>query len=403
MNDFPAYMKKTDVFTPEEQDNERRKSELIELILSGEAILFVGAGSSNQVGYPDWPQLLIELESLVEGWGIDFKSDARKRKEEPLDYAEDIHNILRLNGYLDQYYAFFDRRFGPSEFSCGSHKRTFEGGEYSNEQLDFHEKLVLLPFRGILTTNYDKVIEDAFHSQKSTVELASFVIHRNAAGQAHRFFMTMCDEKKLGVAHLHGICDDPGKIVLTRSEYEKTYGYVIAKETSRLFQFLSSLQQPKTKVVQPASEWTLHRKILWAVLSTRRIVFVGFSLQDPYIREILKTVSKDLWTSNIPNHYAIMSISPENEEASKSRSQAESLLRDCGIETYFYKDLDGRHEGLRKLIDDIYDTYRDRNPDMGVHTDLVSEDPPKSEDEPDWLEEINQKMEKGTTDGHKTD
>ena len=37
--------------------------------------------------------------------------------------------------------------------------------------------------------------------------------------------------------------------------------------------------------------WTLHRKLLWAVLATRRVVFIGFSMEDPYFDNMLETVS----------------------------------------------------------------------------------------------------------------
>ena len=53
-----------EIFTPEERDeNEERKRELIELVVSGEAILIVGAGSSARVGYVTWEGLTKEIKA----------------------------------------------------------------------------------------------------------------------------------------------------------------------------------------------------------------------------------------------------------------------------------------------------------------------------------------------------
>ena len=66
-------MSNPEIFTSEEwNENEERKHELIELVVSGEAVLIVGAGSSARVGYVTWDGLLEELENLANSLGEDL-------------------------------------------------------------------------------------------------------------------------------------------------------------------------------------------------------------------------------------------------------------------------------------------------------------------------------------------
>ena len=80
------------IFTlAEREENESRKQELTDLILSGQSLLVVGAGSSAVVGYPTWKKLLKELEKVADGCGNDFnKKDLNDNEADYLDYADEI-------------------------------------------------------------------------------------------------------------------------------------------------------------------------------------------------------------------------------------------------------------------------------------------------------------------------
>ena len=302
----------------EQKRHTELKYQLIELIRSGEAILIVGAGSSRRVGYPDWPQLLRDLGDLAGRCDGSFKPNEKRIDCEPLEYAQDIKShIKQMVGDLREYHALLERLFEP---------RTF-----SPDQFQFHKTLVALPFKGILTTNYDVVLEEAI---KVTRQLSayenSFTINRNTAGQVHRFFLAMNDPDELPVAHLHGIYDDPTKIILSSEDYKEAYGRsVVVKETSRLINYLESLivspflrfsffNSHIENQVQRSTEWTFHRKLLWSILATRRVVFIGFGMKDPYFKKMLETVAKDLWRGNKPVHFAIRDISPKKNCSLKS-------------------------------------------------------------------------------------
>ena len=146
------YMNNQEIFTPEERDeNEERKRELIKLVASGEATLMVGAGSSARVGYVTWKGLLEELEDLANRCGPGL--DQRQRGDD-LAYAEDIKSHIQKTADIGKYYDLLDQLFKPK----------------SPAYDEFHSLLIDLPFRGILTTNYDTVLEEALLAKKIEAE-----------------------------------------------------------------------------------------------------------------------------------------------------------------------------------------------------------------------------------------
>lgn len=362
-----------EIFTPEERDeNEERKLELIELVASGEALLIVGAGSSARVGYVTWDGLMDELENLANRWGAGLD---QTRKGDALAYAEDIKShIQNKTGDLGRYYALLRNLFSPKD-------PPFE---------NFHRKLVLLPFRGILTTNYDTVLEAALGDIEPGFAYDNWlVIDENSAGQVNEFLMAMNNDKRMTrrIAHLHGRFNIPSSIILSIEDYHRTYGLRIAAN-----------HVPDH--AQKDFEWTLYRKLLWAVLATRRVVFIGFSMNDPYFNEMLKTVSADLWRWDKSIHFAIMSISPDNAESSKSDSNI--LKREYGVSTVFYEDSDNSHQGLIDIISEIYVACGGEGQSTLMSEDLSRGESRSEGEEPeptrrsrdilDWLKQISQRM-----------
>jgi hypothetical protein len=340
-----------EVFTPEERnENAERKRELIKLVVSGEAVLMVGSGSSARLKYVTWDGLLEKLEELAIqcGDGLD-----QSRKKDLLVYAEDIKSHINektgsLKRYHDCLYDLFKRKSPPCE-PCD----------------DFHKMLVSLPFRGILTTNYDTVLEAALGVIDPGPASDNFlVIDESSAARVHEFLMSMNNDRRMTkrIAHLHGKFDPAASIILTIEDYRRAYGLNLTDEESH--------QQNESK---------LRFRLLWAVLATRRVVFVGFSMEDPYLNKILEVVTEDLWTWNKSTHFAIMSIS--SKDAENSKDKAKMLDMKYGVSTVFYEDTDGSYKGLEKIIEEI-----------NKHFENSSQ---TTTDQEGWLERVNQNMERG--------
>ena len=365
-------MNNPEILTPEEQDeNTERTLELIELVASGEAVLIVGAGSSRRVSYPDWQGLLKELEDLASECA-GFKPNEGRRANASLAYAEEIKShILGKMCNLNRYYALLESLFSPKDPRC----------------TDFHRLLVSLPFRGILTTNYDSVLEAALGEiEPSSAYDNSLVINDGSVGRVHEFLMAMSDRSRTRrIAHLHGKFDRANSIILSTKDYKDTYGLNLTDEDD----------EPQQRIT-----WTLHRKLLWAVLATRRVVFIGFSMNDPYFNNMLETVSADLWKWDKSIHCAIMSISPKN--AGYSKRKAKDLKNKYGVDTVFYEDFDDSHRGLDRIVNEINAECHDEQ--STIMSQDQSGDNDRSEDEKskpvagesqevlDWLEQMTEDM-----------
>ena len=340
-----------EIFTPEERDeNEERKRELIDLIASGEAILIVGAGSSARVGYVTWEGLLEELEDLANRCGPGLNQTHKDDPSVYLAYAEDIKShICNITGDLGRYYALLDKLFKPNT----------QGYD------EFHKLLVNLPVRGILTTNYDIVLEAALIGKKDEavregkeiplIDETPLVIGPDAPRLIHEFLLSRNNDPHIPqrIAHLHGIYRYRESIILSSEDYVQNYG----------------LRVNQTGADQETeNRWTFHRKLLWAVLATRRAVFVGFSMEDPYFNKMLEIVSTDLWGWDKSIHFAVMGISTED-----SKNKAKRLKSNYGVETVFYEVLEDSHQQLEDLFKEIAEQCEDRNRSVEETQDLSSD------------------------------
>ena len=357
-------MNNPEIFTSEEWDeNEERKHELIDLVASGEAVLIVGAGSSARVRYVTWEGLLKELENLADQCGSDFERNEEKRREKPLEYAEDIKSHIEKTDDIGKYYNLLYELFQPNA----------QGYD------EFHRLLVDLPFRGILTTNYDTVLEEALLGKKNEAERedkpippideSPLVIGPDAPRLIHEFLLSRNNDPYIPqrVAHLHGLYRYRESIILSADDYIKNYGMRV-EQTGE----------------DPGNEdrWTLHRKLLWAVLATRRVVFVGFSMEDPYFNKMLEIVSNDLWGWNKSIHFAVMGISTGDVEDTKdSKDKAKRLKDKYGIATVFYEVFEDSHQRLEDLFVEIVGQCESRERSIEIAQDLSDDSDPSEGEE----------------------
>ncbi len=297
----------------EVEANERRKQELVALIASGDAVLFVGAGSSKMAGFPTWAELILKLEQLAAECGDGFDTDQDIFKKGPTEFL----------AYLSKIKTHIRDRMGNDDTYNTFLTRTFSG-ESGFTVLEMHHQLVRLPFRGIVTTNYDFVLEaalardfrDSGHNNSLAYGIdAPYLIYEllrklTIAGQQRQ------------VLHIHGCYRAPDRIVLTLEDYEVAYG-----DDSYL------------------------PDVMRTVLSSYRLVFVGFSLTDPYFRGLLGRVVSRFQLKALPIHFAVVDISPLNAPEQKAR--AHQLKLEYGTEVVFYDRIDDTHRGLRDIIGDI--------------------------------------------------
>ena len=76
-----------------------------------------------------------------------------------------------------------------------------------------------------------------------------------------------------GVLHLHGLHSAPDRLILGAEHYARAYGHDLSSANADLR--------------------TLPRKIIWTLLATRPVLFVGFSMADPFFTKTLELVGGD--------------------------------------------------------------------------------------------------------------
>jgi hypothetical protein len=281
-------------------------------------ILFAGAGTSAQLDYPSWDRLLSDIEKKFVSPPTVFDPEIKLNKT---IFADVLIKHIFDSGRMDEFLKFLERCFNP------------ENKQKPNE---FHETLINLGYSGIFTTNYDFVLEIAMTS----------LINKERGSIPNITSIDLCDDRTITkmdlsdylrslslhelqrrVLHIHGIYRNPEKIILSESKYLKAYG---------------EISNDCKKVDVPLD--SLHRKVLWSILVMYPVLFVGFSLLDPFFMPMLEIVRRDLKLDGDSHHYAILpSTDIEKAFELKQKFCIESIF-------YYYVKDSRDYSGLHHLI-----------------------------------------------------
>jgi len=310
--------------SPSQYDNEKIKGEIIDLLESKDAILMVGAGSSSFVGYPRWKKLVIELKEKF------YPEYSDPSDESDLSgYAQIIKDRIIQDNRQDDYNQFIFEKFQPYPPNINKENYT-----------PFHISLVNLGFCGIVTTNYDKVLEIALQASPNKYGNVPNCESLDLCGEkpysVFPFLRSLRPgTKHANILHLHGWYQNPEKIILTLNDYQENYG------------LLDENDQKAKRILD-----TFHRKVIWTLLTTHPLLFVGFSLTDPFFLEMITIVKADFKLQDKSIHYAIMGYH-NPEEIFKTAEQ----LSHFGICPVFYK-IDVKSDGTEdytRLSDLIFE------------------------------------------------
>ena len=305
-------------------DNEEAKISLAEVLLSKQAVLMCGAGSSKLAKYPLWEELLLGMAAKCS------PQLSRLPKESVLEFAQRI----KLSLESDDYFNLLETTFEP---------------KVSANYDEVHLALVRLGFCGLVTTNYDEVLEcavrEAFRTSDGPKTCSALDLCNERTFKVLRFLrgLSKPSEHRF-VLHLHGIHSAPHHMILTSLDYADKYG----EQTP---------YDDKGKPIGRSLD-TIHRKVLWTLLATHPLVFVGFSMEDAFFNYILKVVQADFQSGTTPIHFAIFGQKQGEDITAKT-----DVLRRNGVQPIYYPvpppqgigDSSGYSIGLRKLVFELAD------------------------------------------------
>lgn len=265
---------------------QNHRERLYELIRKEEVLIFAGAGLSLYAGFPSGQQLKnIIYESLT----------VTEKEEISINYnlTDLSEQVVRIrNNNRNALIGFLNNSFlkNPTTFP------------------HVHKKIASIPhFKTIITTNYDKLIEESY-KDKCQVLISDKQV-------------PYIDRAKVQVFKIHGDLSDPNSIIISQSDYNAFF--------------------------KNNSEHTIYWSVIKERLSTKNILFLGYNLEDPNVAVVFDKITEALKENRRESFF----VSPNLSEFRKN-----DLLRK-GI-TYI-------EDTAEKLIDGLLQNIKDN-----IATDL---------------------------------
>jgi CHC2 zinc finger/SIR2-like domain/DNA primase catalytic core, N-terminal domain len=271
--------------------NEHVLKKLKDLISSGKAIAFVGAGASAGK-YPLWIPLLHELADLA----VDRDNVTSDDRDEWLaEMSKDPLGVAaRIKAALGHgiFYSRLDDIFRPRA---------------DESFTDTHKRLVSLPFKGFVTTNYDRGLVDAWQVTNSGTGSKSVATPLDNVATNRWLTADIYEQERQPIFHAHGIIDNTKSLILTLDDY--TEAYQTGKSYRRLFDRL---------FIQDY------------------LVFVGFGFTDPWMFHLSQTILREIHgaeTGSAPRHIAVIGLPSDRKY---TREQRKRLEQEYDAEIVFY-------------------------------------------------------------------
>jgi hypothetical protein len=269
----------------------RPPQSLVQHLRQGRCVLFAGSGLSAWAGLPTWSALLRDLIAEMRAEQIALED------LDEMDRLVDAGKLLEVAEHCST-------QLGNRYTAVLSERLVVAPGEIPEP----HEIIVRLPFSGVVTTNYDNLLERAYQKRTSTNLKAPTHEDGDVLG-------TLLFDGSFFVLKAHGSLDRPATLVLTASDYRD-----ILHSNPAFTAFFSS------------------------ILMSKALLFVGYSLNDPDFRML---IDRQLSTFQrfVPERYALI----PGVGAVESKVMWENLR----IRVLTYTPQDGRHDEMVEFLREL--------------------------------------------------
>lgn len=300
---------------------DERIKELISSIERGDCVAFVGAGFSAAANFPQWRALLLALATEIPVVADSVKPTSRQLVESMLnDGQANSSREFEIAAQL------IEDALGSECFREEVRKRFDMNTALDGAMVDRLRCLRGIPFKAIVTTNFDPLIAGAAPNANSYRMLL-----RDRRTDAWQESLAIAANEMAGdgqfacpVVQLHGRLDET--LVLTRTQYRK-----------RLYS-------------DPA-----YLTVLRSLFATSTVLFIGYSLNDAYLNELraelVEAFSEGDSSAQQPLAWAIMN---DVSEAVRQYYEKHEGMRIIGYESY-----GSDHSGFDDILGQI---HRETNP-----------------------------------------
>lgn len=261
---------------------------LIKYLGEKRCMLFCGSGLSASAGLPTWKQL---LTNIVERLGEDVPEDPNQ---------EELRGLIGSGKLLEV--ADYCKEALGRPYNDALSEALRDAGKAVPEP---HQIITQLPFSSIVTTNYDKLLERAY---ARVGDLPKTPTHRDIDTLGPLLF-----NGGFFILKAHGDIDRPDSMVLTTRDYQE----IIHANPS-------------------------FNAIFSALLLTKALLFIGYSLSDPDFRLLLDR-QLTVFRGHVPERYALMT--------GLGKVERDVLWRTARIRVIPYDE--GHHEQVQEFLSSL--------------------------------------------------
>lgn len=247
------------------------KGELLKKLKQVEVspFLFVGSGVSRRyLNFENWSELLDEFSKKATGdeyqyqiYESDIVGTPLYGKEPKIaemlerDFAKTYLTKEEFEEERTKNKNEIKKGISPFKIALADHFKNIKIDE-THSEIKLLRKLAVRNIAGVITTNYDELMESIFNGYKTYI------------GQEELIFSTIYETGE--IYKIHGCCSKPDSIIITEKDYE---GFV------RKNDYLTA-------------------KLLTVFLE-HPMIFIGYSISDRNIQNILKSIANCLSQENL--------------------------------------------------------------------------------------------------------
>ena len=293
--------------------------------------LFIGAGFSVWYGYPPWNSLFYDFCSKILSEEPDKKKylDDMTRKVEdgyhiPIAFDEVINELGLDENYLREFLLLYFREIDRTN---RQNKFSFPGLDLAKYELLFK----LSKYCKIITTNFDTLIEDII-KEKFNIDLQ--VLYYDFEKLKSGFFSK--DNNNYSILKLHGDINRKETLILSEKDYRK---------------------------IRIDKEYRLVRQALKDNFASEINIFIGYSLSDENIKELLidnqDVYGNDKETSYIINLYKLIDMFLKEQRLIENNKSYDAL----GVDEIYISCFDELFTILR-FITNLYEIKQNLNEEV---------------------------------------